>query len=312
MASSSKPESDASEHGLLSRHNVGRLEVLASAVGYGFIGIFGKRAFAAGLGPGEFLTMRFVIASSLLWIYVLAFRREILKLDRRQVLSCVALGVCGYAFFSSLYFRALEGLSASLTALLLYTYPVIVTIGARVLFKEHVSWRRAVALPVVAGGLVMLLWGDMAVTDWRAVGFGLGSAVLYSAYIMASSRLLRGINMMAAGLAIMTSAAIALAVVALPTPAKLSALDPAAWGSVLGIAVLSTIGPLILFLKGLEKMTNAEASILSLLEPLTAVVAAGLLLGERLAPVQLAGGAVILAALVFSSTKPTKPHETVS
>jgi drug/metabolite transporter (DMT)-like permease len=312
MDSSSKPGFDETGHGLLSRHNVGRLEVLASAAGYGFIGIFGKRAFAAGLGPGEFLTMRFAIASALLWLYVLAFRRDILKLGRRQVLSCVALGVCGYALFSSLYFRALEGLSASLTALILYTYPVIVTIGARVLFKEHVSWRRAAALPVVAVGLVMLLWGDLAVTDWRAVGFGLGSAVLYSAYILASSRLLRGIDMMAAGLAIMTSAALALSVAALPTAEQVAALDAGGWGSVVGIAVLSTIGPLILFLKGLEKMTNAEASILSLVEPLTAVVAAGLLLGERLAPVQLAGGAVILAALLFSSTNGTKRRESNS
>ncbi|HEY7184035.1 MAG TPA: EamA family transporter, partial [Blastocatellia bacterium] len=46
---------------------------------------------------------------------------------------------------------------------------------------------------------------------------------------------------------------------------------------------------------------NAEASILSLVEPLTAVVAASLLLGERLAPLQVLGGALILGALAFSS-----------
>lgn len=64
---------------------------------------------------------------------------------------------------------------------------------------------------------------------------------------------------------------------------------------------MSTLGPLVLFLSGLQRLTNAEASILSLLEPLTAVVAAAVLLGERLAPVLLFGGALILAALALSS-----------
>ena len=280
---------------------IGRVEILLSAVGYGFIGIFGKRAFASGLEPGEFLTLRFALAASLLWIFVLATRPRDARIGRRQLLSCAALGVFGYALFTTLYFTALTGLSASLTSLVLYTFPVIVTVAAWALFKEPVGWRRALALPVVSVGLVLLLWGDLAVTNWGAIGFALASAVFYSAYVLASSRLLRGIDSLVAGLYIMTAAAVALAVVDLPSAAKVAAMDSAAWGSVVGIALVSTLGPLVLFLRGLKRLTNAEASILSLLEPLTAVVAAAVLLGERLAAVQLVGGALILAALALSS-----------
>lgn len=296
MGSSSTPRS-AERPGA----NVGRFEVLLSAAGYGFIGIFGKRAYAAGLAPGEFLTMRFLVASCALWPLMLVFRRSALRVTRRQLVACVALGVFGYASFTTLYFHALRGLSASLTSLLLYTFPVIVTVAARVLFGEPIGWRRAVALPVVGVGLVMLLWGDVAVTSWTAVGLALGSAVLYSAYILASSRLLRGVDSLAAGLYIMTSAAVALALVDRPSAAAVAAFDSATWGSIVGIATLSTLGPLVLFLRGLEKLSNAEASILSLVEPLTAVVASAVILGERLAPVQFAGGGLILAALALSS-----------
>ena len=280
---------------------IGRVEILLSAVGYGFIGIFGKRAFAAGLAPGEFLTLRFALAAALLWVFVLVARRDALRVGRRQVLACAALGVFGYALFTTLYFHALEGLSASLTSLLLYTFPVIVTVAAWLLFKEPVGWRRGLALPVVSAGLVMLLWGNLEVTNWGAVGLALAAAVFYSAYILASSRLLGGMDSLVAGLLIMTAAAVALAIVELPPPARVAAMDAAAWGSVVGIAIVSTLGPLVLFLRGLKRLTNAEASILSLLEPLTAVVAAALLLGERLSAVQMAGGALVLAALALSS-----------
>lgn len=289
------------------RAAIGRVEILLSAAGYGFIGIFGKRAYAAGLGPGEFLTLRFALAAGALWIFMLVARRRDVVVTRAQLLSCCALGVGGYAVFTTLYFHALQGLSASLTSLLLYTFPVMVTVAARLMFDEPIGWKRGVALPVVGVGLVMLLWGDIVVNAWSAVAFALGAAVLYSAYVLASSRLLRGLDSLVAGLYIMTAAAVSLAVFDCPSPAEVAALDASAWGSVVGIATMSTLGPLVLFLRGLEKLSNAEASILSLVEPLTAVVASAIILGERLSAIQLTGGALILLALVFSSISRSRP-----
>lgn len=291
----------------LSRHAIGRIEVVAAAAGYGFLGVFGKQAYAAGLGPGEFLTMRFVAAAAILWVYVLVARRSALVWDRRKIAACAALGVFGYALFTSLYFHALKDLSASLTSLLLYTFPVMVTIAARVLFGEPIGWKRGVALPIVAAGLVMLLWGDITVHNWVAVALGLGSAVFYSTYILASSRWLRGVDSMIAGLYIMTAAAIALFAIAHPSIEQLRGLDARAWTAVAGIALVSTLGPLVLFLRGLEKLSSPEASILSLVEPMTAVLSATVLLGERLSFVQVLGGAIILGAMALSTSRPARP-----
>jgi DME family drug/metabolite transporter len=298
---STPPSPDSTSNPTSSDRAIGRVEILLSAIGYGFIGIFGKRAFAAGLAPGEYLTMRFALAAGLLWCFALVARRAELRVTRRQLAACAALGVFGYALFTTLYFHALRGLSASLTSLLLYTFPVIVTIAAWALFKEPIGWRRGLALPVVSAGLVLLLWGDLAVTDWGAVGLALLSALFYSTYILASSRLLHGMDSLVAGLYIMTAAAVALAVVDAPSPQLIASLDRPAWNAIVGIALVSTLAPLVLFLRGLKRLTNAEASILSLLEPVTTVVAAAALLGERLAPVQIAGGALVIVALALSS-----------
>ena len=76
--------------------------------------------------------------------------------------------------------------------------------------------------------------------------------------------------------------------------------------------IVSTLGPLILFLRGLEKLSTPEASILSLVEPMTAVVTAALFLGDRLSIVQLTGGAIILGAMMLSITSAPLREDSIS
>jgi drug/metabolite transporter (DMT)-like permease len=272
-----------------------------AAVGYGLIGIFGKRAYRAGMQPGELLALRFLLASAVLWLYILIAKRSALRITARQAVSCAALGVLGYALFTTLYFEALKGLSASLTVLLLYTYPVIVMVGSWLLFKERVTRGQVIALMMVCVGLVALLSGNVAIAKGSAIALALGSAVVYAAYILASGRLVASFNPLTAGLYIMTAAAIALTVRAPTALWQVDKLSFDAWAAVIALALVSTVGPVVLFLMGLEKISGTEASLLSTMEPVTATIAAALVLGESLSPLQLLGGGLVLAALIVSS-----------
>jgi drug/metabolite transporter (DMT)-like permease len=287
----------------LSRRSIGAMQIVISAVCFGLLGIFGKQAFAEGITPGELLSIRFAIASLILWGFVLISRPQILSLNRRQIITCAILGIFGYALFTSLYFEALVFLSASLTVLLLYTFPVIVTLGAWVLFKEHISPAQILALPIVMLGLVLLLWGDVNVVAWQGVVLGLLSAIGYSAYVLGSSRLLRSTNALAAGLLIMTFATLTMIFRSPPDISRIVNYSASVWIAVFGLALISTVVAMILFLKGLEKLTNAEASMLSTIEPLTAAILATIVLGEKLSGVQIAGGVLVLGALIASSLR---------
>jgi len=50
---------------------------------------------------------------------------------------------------------------------------------------------------------------------------------------------------------------------------------------------------------GIERIGPTNASTVSTLEPVVAVLLAGLLLGESLSPLKIAGGVLILAAVVI-------------
>ena len=65
------------------------------------------------------------------------------------------------------------------------------------------------------------------------------------------------------------------------------------------IALLSTVAAITLYFAGLERIGPTRASTLSTLEPLVTVMLAAIVLGERIAPMQIAGGALILAAVVL-------------
>lgn len=281
---------------------IGILEIVASGIGFGFLGIFGKKAYAVGLSAGELLALRFLIASALLAAWMLLLDRKSLRLNRTELIASALLGMTGYAVFSSCYFVALEGLSASLTVLLLYTYPVVVTLGAWAFLREPLNRRLLVALPTACVGLVLLIWGDFSVNRPSAILFGLASSVFYSAYILASRKYLRAAHPLASALVIQATAGLALALVHLHDPARITQLAHS-WrslaGPILGIAVVGTLIPITLFLSGLRRISSAETSILSTTEPATAILAAALILGERLSASQVLGGVAVIAAMIL-------------
>ena len=75
-------------------------------------------------------------------------------------------------------------------------------------------------------------------------------------------------------------------------------MTPAGWGWLACIAVVSTVAAISLFFAGLRRVGPTTASILATVEPLVTVLLAFLVFGETLGPVQLVGGALVLAAVL--------------
>lgn len=290
------------------RRWIGVIEITLAGFGFGFLGIFGKLAYQNGLSIGELLTFRFLLAAGLMAGLMSLFSPKLLRISRRQLLICAGLGVLGYAVFASLYFKAIEGVSVSLASLLLYTYPVLVTLGAYFFLKEPVSRRQWLALPVTAGGLFILLNGDTQIHSWVAVAAGLMSALCYTLYILFSSRYQADIHPLTSGLYVMLFAGLGLFVIHGPNPMRAFSLSNTQSLIIFGIALVSTVLPLTLFLSGLQKLGNTQASLLSSIEPITAATLAALIFGERLSSLQWLGGALILVGLFLTVWwQPSRP-----
>lgn len=285
----------------LSQRNLGILEIIVSGLAFGLLGVFGKAAYHKGLTATELLSFRFSMASLVLFFILLLFKPSLLKIKMEPLLKCLALGVFGYAIFSSCYFQALKGLSASLTVLLLYLYPVMVSLGALFLFKEKISFWGWIALPLTCLGMTLLVWGDMNVRAPTSLIFGVASAIFYSIYILASRAWLKNVAALSSVFYIQMGTALTLTLLSFESVERSLSVLQTAWPILLGIAVFSTLLPMLLFLSGLKKLSSSETSILSTTEPLTAIFVAGLLLGERLSVFQYLGALCVLSALILTS-----------
>jgi drug/metabolite transporter (DMT)-like permease len=287
----------------------GTLMCLGSGAAFGAMAIFGKLAFSEGATVGTLLAARFVLAAALFWILVLARGGigEVRALGRRDIGIGLALGACGYALQAGCYFAALERIDASLLSLLLYTFPAIVAAAAVALGRERMTGRRLAALALSSAGLVLVVAGaGTGALDPLGAGLGLGAALVYSTYILVSERIAGRVRPHVLAALVCTGAAASLTVgSALLGELRPGELTASGWGWVASLAVVSTVGAISLFFAGLRRVGPTTASILATVEPLVTVLLAFLVFGETLGAVQLAGGTLVLGAvLVLQARRP--------
>ncbi len=286
---------------------VGVLICLASAVAFGAMAIFGKLAYDEGATVGTLLSVRFLIAAALFWVLVFATGAagRLRAIERRDLLIAVALGAVGYSAQAGAFFSALDRLDASLLSLLLYTFPAIVTVAAIALGRERANRRTAAALVLASAGLFLVLAGAQAgALDPVGTLLGLTAAVVYSIYILSSEGVAERVGPLLLSALVCTGAATTLTLAGV-AGGNLHPGDVSSEGYVwlVGIAVVSTVGAVGLFFAGLRRVGPTAASILSTAEPVTTVVLAYLAFGESLSAVQLAGGGLVIAAVLVLSAR---------
>ena len=278
---------------------MGALFCLLSAVGFGVMAVFGKLAYDAGVSVDALLLVRFGLAAVVL-VVVAASTGAHRALSRRFVLLGLAMGAVGYAAQATFYFSALERLDASLVALVFYVYPVLVMAVAVAVGRERASRRRVGALAIALCGIALVLVGA---TTGRFDGLGallaLGSALTYTCYIMVGDRVGAGVPPVALTALVCTGAFATFLVTGALRGGTDLRFDPVGWVWLTALALVSTVGAILLFFAGLARVGPSMAALLSILEPVVTVTGAAAVFGERLTPTQWAGGALVLGAVAL-------------
>jgi drug/metabolite transporter (DMT)-like permease len=285
----------------MTREREGLLLCLVSAAGFGAMPIFAKQAYAEGLGITSLLALRFAIAATMLWALI-ALRRHSLG-SLRGLAAGAALGLFGFSAQAGLYFGALERIDAGLASLLLYAYPALVTVAAIALRRESPSRRKLGALGLASGGVALvLLGGGPGAIDPLGAAMALGSAAFYTVFILASDRVTAISPALPFAASVATGAGVTFAVAALLEGGISASREGVMWAAI--IASVSTVMPIVLFFAGIARVGPSTASIASTVEPPITVALAWIVFGETLGPLQLAGGAFVLSAVLLLQLSP--------
>jgi drug/metabolite transporter (DMT)-like permease len=272
---------------------VGAVLVLCSAVGYATLPTLLKVAYDHGADPLGVLVPRFAIAAPPLVLYLAARGRAGAM---RAAAPAAALPATIFLLQSLTFFEAVDRVSASLAVLLLFTYPLIVAAGAWAVLGERMT-RGGVAIAVAGSVGIALSVGVSGDANVAGVAFGLASGALFAVFLVVSKRALSS-RVDAVTLTALVYAAMALGYLVMGLAAGMRIPgDAVGWLAVVGVAALGTTAPTVLLLSGLHHLTAGAAAMLSVVEPVVAVVLAAALLGEVLEPLQVAGIAIVVTAL---------------
>lgn len=270
--------------------------VVASAIGFGALGVLARIADDEGADQTAVLVLRFGIAALVFGAVRLVRRRP--APTGTALLGLVLMGVL-YFVQGACYFASVDRGSPGLASLLLYAYPALVVILSAVVLRQRSPRPVLVACAVALAGTAMIIGPTVGDGNPSAIAFGLTTAFTYSGYIIIGSRVLERVDPIWSSTVIMGTAAVCNVVLyLLSSPRPEGPSTGAAWAAVLALAVVSTVIPVAAFLAGLARIGPADASTLSSIEPATSVLLSAVVIGETLTGWSVVGGALVIGAVV--------------
>lgn len=297
----------------VNQFRLGLLFATSSAFAFGMSGPLAKSLMEAGWSPTAAVTARLAGGALALALVATVIKPDWVRQARRHLRTVVIYGLVPVAGAQLCYYNAVAHLSVGVALLLEYTAPVLVVgwLWATTGRRPSRLTLAGVGLAVVGVTLVLdVLHG--AHIDAVGVAWGLGAAICAVCYFMMSDQVtadgsgLHAITLAAGSLVVATAAVALLGATGLMplrftadnvmiAGATMSWLVPVALISVVATAVAYTLG-----ISGVARLRPSFASLVGLTEVLFAVLAAWILIGERISVTQGVGGIVVLLGLALA------------
>jgi len=285
----------------------GILIILLAAILWGTVGVTTRAIFT--LSETTALTVAFLRLA--LALPVLAgsagavLGRRGFSAKPRQLFLMAAIGIM-LAAYQLCYFGAIQRVGVAVATLVtLCAAPVIVALISTTFLGERPTRRLALAAGLAIAGTVMLISpGEGAAQgDQTVLGLllALGSATGYALVAIASRAIAREAHPLTSMTVGFGVGSLALLPALLLEGASFS-FSPAAWTLLLYLGIVPSALAYVLFTIGMRTTVATVASLVTLIEPLTAATLAWLLFDEQLGPLALVGAALLLM-VVFLLTR---------
>ena len=290
----------------------GALIVLVAAALFGALGVASRFAYDAGVQPFAFVAWRAAVGALGIGLVVAALHgpRAVwanVAASGGAGRSALGLGMLLAAGVNLSMFLAFDRTTIALALLGFYTYPAMVAAASGILGREPLDLMRVVALVLALAGMAAVVLGGLGTTeavriDALGIALGLAAAGFQTAFVLTSHRYAAVRADVAMGTILAGSAVIA-AVLSVATGGVAALTQPFGRPEVVlmlvGVGLFAAALPSVLFLVGIRWIGGVRTGILMLFEPVVGVALAALLLAEGLHPLQVAGGATILAAAII-------------
>ena len=304
------------EPGRERRPAVGYAMVICAALLFALNGTVSKVVLQSGVSPLELTQVRATGAFLGFALLLAVTQRRRLRLSRRELPYLVVFGIAGVAFVQWLYFVSISRLPIGIALLIEYIAPVLIALWAWAVFKEPIRRRIwvALALALIGLALVVEVWGGGAL-DGLGVAAALSAAVAYAVYVLMAERGVRWRDPASLTCYGFLFAGLFWAVVQpwwrfpfarvdddVSLLGHLERFSLPVWLLLLYVVVAGTMVTFLLVAAALRHISATRVGIVAMLEPVAASAVAFAWLGESFGGWQLAGGCVVLVAILLAQT----------
>lgn len=255
------------------------------------------------VSSGELALYRAILAAVCIGAYLMLRRQPIHLKTIRKELGLLLLSGGAMGFNWILLFEAYKYTTVSVATLSYYFAPVIVTALCPILFREKLTKKQIVCFIMSTIGLVLItVTGDMTGggKDLIGIAFGLGAAALYASVVLLNKFIKNVAGIHRTFLQFLAAIIVLAPYVALSGGVSLGGMNATGWVCLLVVGLVHSGVAYCLYFSSLADLPGQKAAILSYIDPLVAVLISVTVLGEAMAPLQIAGGGLILGFTLWN------------
>lgn len=231
------------------------------------------------------------------------------RLTARQWTQVMVLGLFGYYLSSFLDFEGLQYISAGLERLILFLYPTLVVLMNRLFFRQQVTRMQIVALLLTYTGIGIAYYDEMQFDNSNPYFF-LGSvlvflcSITYAFYISGSGRVIPsiGASRFTAYAMLAATGGVFIHFLFAGNYGSLYAAE-GMWGYGIMLAVIATVLPTFMLSAGVSRIGSNNAAIVSAVGPVSTILQAHWVLGERINTGQIIGTVLVIVGVLLTGWK---------
>lgn len=283
----------------------GYISAIISSVSYGLIPLFILPLKTIGFPMNVTLFYRFFL-SALFILPLLIYKKETLKISRRELISLFVLGIF-FALMSEFLFLGYDYLTPGIASTIFFVYPVIVALIVFFVFKEALTKLTVLSLLITIFGVFVLSVKD-SVFDINILGLCIAtlSAVFYALYIVTVNKVKINASSLKITFYSMLFSSVYYFVKALISGDSLLIPEAKIFFNLSLFALITTVFSILTLVYAIKLIGSTPTSIMGALEPIVAVAVSVLFFSEDFTLNLAVGVSLIVFGVVLSIVSETK------
>lgn len=279
---------------------------------WGTLGYLAKLLYAQGVSFEALVAFRAFFGWLAIAGFLLATQGvSTLRVGRRDLLFLFFMGLFGVAGFYLFYFYTVQESAVGTAAILLYTFPAMVVILARIFLGESLTPLKVVALALTVGGIFLVAGAydpaNLAVSP-LVLATGLLAALTFGLYPVFGKPVTGRVKPTVILTYALGFGALVLVIFAVPTLGTLVGLPPGYYALLFLMAVAHTTLGYALYTFGIRRLEAGQAAIIATMEAVVASILGVALLGEEMTALKLLGGLLVLTGAALAQIRLRKPR----